>query len=286
MCVLDEAFLLGPPNWFNPDWVPPHDRESLKLFAKYRRTVPPGVIPNGPTVQGLYFMTAEGEYLGGDFANTFLTQAKQLMNQAMGRFKQVSPGAMMPVPLTRLDNTLGKAEEPGGLKLRTVTRDLPRGDNMKPGRNEMERCAHNISWLDLNSRQAAKFVTENTRKQPIESSFLMVFAKTMKDTVRGQMSDWKPANLQDGKLWTQCVGIEGEVLKLRITGHAKFREGGNSYTAQIHGQATFNKSQRRFDAFELVSSGQRTGAGGANGRQGDLGPAPMGVAYRLHRPTQ
>ena len=40
---------------------------------------------------------------------------------------------------------------------------------------------------------------------------------------------------------------------------------------------------KSFDEFTLVASGQRSGKAGANDRGSDPGPAPMGVAFRVHR---
>ena len=75
VCVADEAFLLGPPKWFKPKWLPPAGQRSLRLFQTFKRNAPAGVIPNGPTVQGVYCMTADCEFLSGFFAWAFRDRA-------------------------------------------------------------------------------------------------------------------------------------------------------------------------------------------------------------------
>jgi hypothetical protein len=60
-------------------------------------------------------------------------------------------------------------------------------------------------------------------------------------------------------------------------------EKGRSYKAQLLGRAVYDERTQAFVEFELVSVGQRSGKGGANGRENDLGPAPMGVAFKLYQ---
>ena len=68
-----------------------------------------------------------------------------------------------------------------------------------------------------------------------------------------------------------------------MQGTADLAEEERSYKAQLHGQAVYDSNTQAFVEFELVAVGQRTGKGGANGRENDLCPAPMGVAFILYQ---
>ena len=63
--------MLGPPAWLKRSWLEPNDLAGLDLFKKYRTNAPRGIVPvGGSTVQGVYCMTADGEYLAGTTLET------------------------------------------------------------------------------------------------------------------------------------------------------------------------------------------------------------------------
>ena len=109
--------------------------------------------------------------------------------------------------------------------------------------------------------------------------------ETLKDSVRGQCSDWKKGALKEGELETECIEKERERLTMRLTGFARLEQQGRAYDCRLHGKAVYDERQGRFLLFELVAAGQRSGSDEFNFRSDDLGPAPMGVAYILHQPT-
>ena len=72
-------------------WLEPNDRAGLDLFKKYRADAPPGVVPvGGSTVQGVYCMTADGEYLSGYFAWAFKDRAQDVLENGWQRFQTMS----------------------------------------------------------------------------------------------------------------------------------------------------------------------------------------------------
>jgi hypothetical protein len=166
-----------------------------------------------------------------------------------------------------------------------AVRDLPRGEDARPGREEWQRAAFNLNWIDVAPEEARAFITEATEKQPVPAALLERLArKTLKDAVRGQCSDWTKGALKDGRLATQCVKREAGRLTLRLTGFARLEQPGRAYACRLHGTAVYDTRDRRFLAFEMVAAGQRGGRDQFNFRQDYLGPAPMGVAYTLHEP--
>ncbi len=82
---------------------------------------------------------------------------------------------------------------------------------------------------------------------------------------------------------TQLVERDGDQLTLQIKGDMQFVGGGRSYNPKLFGRAIYDEQARQFRSFQLVAAGQRTGRAGANGRQHDMGPAPLGVAFTMHQ---
>ena len=279
--------MLGPPSWLQRSWLEPNDRAGLDLFKKYRASAPSGVVPvGGSTVQGVYCMTADGEYLSGYFAWAFRDRAMSVIDSGWRRFEILARARgwqPQPVPNDPLPQTLGKPVERGGMKLEAAIRDLPRGDVMHPGRNEFERCSHNAKWIDLTASQASGFVTDSeTPRQVPKSAWQELATRALKDCARGQCSDWKPEHIRGGELYKQVIDRQGARLTIRITGDMRFDNRERTYAPRLFGRAVFDEQAGQFVSFQLVAAGQRTGRAGANGRQHDLGPAPLGVAFVLH----
>ncbi len=230
-------------------------------------------------------MTPEGDYLSGYFAWAFRNRAHAMIQNGWNRFQQLArqhDWDPQPVPRNQLDYSLGKPAQPGGLKLEVTMRDLPRGNVTKPGRGVFQQCAYNISWTGFSPQEALHFVTESDEKQRLPGEILERFSKTLKDCVRGQCSDWGRGAVKQGELYTQCIRREANMLTMRVTGTARFSEGGRAYSCQLHGRVVYDKQAKRFTQFQLVASGQRRGRSQFNGRNDDPGPAPMGVAYVLY----
>ena len=231
-------------------------------------------------------MTADGDYLSGYFAWAFKDRAKGVIEGGWRRYQELARTRgwnPRPVPKDRLVQTLGKPVDRGGLKLEAAIRDLPRDNVLHPGRNEFERCAHNAKWIDLTPQQAAAFVTESETPRTIpRSAWQGLSQHALKDCARGQCGDWKPEHIRSGELFTRLIDREGDRLTVRISGDIRLEGDGRSYTPKLHGRAVYDQQAREFVSFQLVAAGQRTGRAGANARQYDMGPAPLGVAFELH----
>lgn len=286
MCVADEAFLLGPPKWLKSEWLPPADRKSMQLFQTFKRNAPAGVLPNSRTVQGVYCMTADGEFLSGFFAWAFRDRAERVIQQGWRNFEALAKKRgwkPQPVPATPLNFTGDKPVPQGGVKLEVAVRDLPRGKTLRPGNNETQRCAHNLNWINLSAKEAAAFVPTGTARQAVPGAVLTRLAiKTLKDCVRGQCPDWKKGALRDGKLYVERLSVVGNRQTIRISGFAVVSDTARSFACRLHGRIVYDTAKKSFSTFEFVAAGQRAGRTQFNFRQDDLGPAPMGVAFVMH----
>ena len=287
MCAAEEAFFLDPPRHFQDDWLP--DRQSTLLFRKFKGNAPAGLFPGGPTVQGVYCMTAEGDFLSGYFASAPRDRARRIIEEGWQRWSRLAKERghrSRPVPKTPIDSVPGQSAAAGGFKLEVAVRDLPRGEEKHPGSEEWHRRAFNLNWIDFTAEEARSFVTSERSKRKVPSGVLEKLAiETLKDSVRGQCGDWKKGALKEGEMETECIEKKGERLTMRLTGFARLEQRGRAYDCRLHGKAVYDERQGRFLRFELVAAGQRSGSDEFNFRSDDPGPAPMGVAYILHQAT-
>jgi hypothetical protein len=65
----------------------------------------------------------------------------------------------------------------------------------------------------------------------------------------------------------------------RLTGAAQEIDSG--LDLMLIGRARWSEAAQRFIGFDLIATGSRWGASQYNSRLDDLGPAPIGLAFRL-----
>jgi hypothetical protein len=273
VCVLDECFDLAPPPWLKTQWLA--NPRSTALFQQFIKNAPPLWPRNTSTHQGFYVMTAEGGYLAGNFGRTGRDQAEQLLRSSLAKFDQLaSQSGWKPkaVPTNPLPFSNGGPVPRGGLRLEAATRDLPRGNETRPGSQTWTKAAFNVNWIDFSPEEARRFVASNSQRQVIPKAMVEKLAMaTIRDNVRGQ-SGWKKGAFRDGELYAELLSQSGSTKQMRISGFVIMSEGSRVLATQVHGRATFDEA-----------AGQRQGANQFNARGDDQAAAPMGVAWRLYK---
>jgi len=167
------------------------------------------------------------------------------------------------------------------VKLQLAYRDLPRG-TLPRITSAYVRNPYNLGWFDLSAAEARSFRADSQKPVAIpQRLFRRLATQILKDAVRGQMRGWDAVALTGGALYTQLFSRENNTRIYRLTGSAILKDGARSYAPQLLGRAVYDETAKKFVGFELVAVGQRTGKGPANGRENDLGPAPIGVAFKL-----
>ena len=276
VCAADESWALDPPSWATPP-----NPVSTKLFRNYRSQASHIIPKNGSTVQGVYCMTPDGDFLSGEFACSKNDSARRVIEEGWRKFQALAERrgyAQKPVPTNRLGHQQGEPAPPGGLKLEVAVRDLPGKDGRTPGNSEWQKKAFNLNWLDLSADEAAQFVTTKREKVPLPDALVQKLAlKALKDTARGQ-SDWPRNGFRGGAMFTECVASRGGKLALRITGNVRLEGKSNHYAPAILGQAIYDSKTKAFDRFELVAAGERQGGTSANFRHDDATAGLLGVA--------
>ncbi|MFT4551332.1 MAG: hypothetical protein ACI8XO_002458 [Verrucomicrobiales bacterium] len=260
---------------------------ATKLFKTYAANAPRGTFPQQTsTHQGLYCMTPEGDYLSGKFARQTNGGARDTITSGLANWKEMvrkSNANPKPVPTDKLELFGGEVIQKGGLKLEVAYRDLPRGDVERPGDTRFPN-PYNLGWYDLTPEEAKTFVTGSKSKAAIpDQVFKKIARECLKDAVRGQMSNWKDADIKDGQLFTSLAAESGSKQTYQLSGSAEMDSGELTFSPKLHGTLTFDQATGEFTDFRLIAAGQRTGKAGANGRETDLGPAPMAIALTMYR---
>lgn len=284
VCVIEETFFLYPPEWLKN----PPNPAATRLFKKYVANSPGGLFPqNTSTYQGLYCMTAAGGYLSGKFARQNRQQAMEVLQGGLAKWKkEIADGGVAPskVPNNRLAMYGGEPLQPGGLKLEVVYRDLPRGKVKRPGNAQFPN-SYNMGWFDLSPSEAVSLVTGKRERVAVPNAIFRKLATSrFKDAVRGQMGDWKKESFRKGSLFVRMISSAGGKQVYELSGEALLKDGSLSYVSKLIGTMTFDTQSKRFLEFKMIAAGQRTGRGPANGRATDLGPAPMGISFKLYQP--
>jgi hypothetical protein len=266
----------------------PPNPAATNLFKTYVKNAPDGTFPRKTsTYQGLYCMTADGVYLSGKFARQTRDMASEAFTSGLTRWGKIAgqrsyqPKA---VPTNRLAIYGGEKIRKGGIKLEVAYRDLPRGEVRRPGNSQFPN-PYNLGWFDFTPAEARSFVTESREKVAIRDGIFRKLARMrLKDAVRGQMNDWDKGEIKGGQLFTQLVSSKGSRKTFRLSGSADMAAGERTFSPRFHGTVTFDSATGEFTDFRLIAAGQRSGKGGANGRETDLGPAPIAIALTLYQP--
>lgn len=281
---MDECFDLFPPNWLKDEWLA--NPKSTELFRRYIDKAPRNLVrPGSSTHQGVYCMTADGDFLSGHFSFASRDQTVRLLKEGQTKFKSLAAKkgwTPKVIPKNKLDVYLGKPAPTGGLKLRLAYRDFPRGAN-KIRAHRWVGKAYNMGWLDLSPAEAAEFVTDEKRAKKLSEGLVKkISTQALKDSARGQFNVQKES-YRGGELQISCVKKSAQTLTIELTGQVQIQGGGIGYQPALFGVIEYDRKTKKFTRFDVLASGQRRGAGQFNGRSEDQRAAPLGVAFELYQ---
>src|SRR5690606_2496915 len=185
-----------------------------------------------------------------------------------------------------------------GLVLRVYSRDLPRDGKELPGDWRADAWNQDFAWF--RKAELAGFVPQDpapgaTREVP-RRLVERIATLHLVDNVRGQTPAFDREHLREASLASEVIGVDGEVVHLRLSGVAKLGAEGRWRTDGFRGEpqqqqrgadftllgyADWDRKAERFTRFDLLAIGDRWGATQYNGRADDPGPAPMGVLFTI-----
>jgi hypothetical protein len=251
------------------------------------------------TRQGSYAFTAAGRFL--DSINTrdpagMAAMLRSALSRWVAPDVAVAPSAGAAEPLPVVD-PVDRDYPAAGLVLEAVARDLPRDVDTRP--DDWRKIAWNFDYVWLTREEARALVPELCQiGQQREAPWSVVRRLArfhLRDFVRGEPFSWPEEAVRHGALTTEIAGIAGEKIHLVLRGQVRLEyeahwvrpEDGEErrypcgYDCTLYGEATWDDARQRFVACDLVASGPRWGANQYNNRDDDLGPAPLGIAFRL-----
>ncbi len=248
------------------------------------------------TRQGTYATAPSGVMLASVNTND-PKQMAAMLRRAISKWNgMTSEERMLPQDPGQLKTAVNRPENrypEDGLVLRVFSRDLPRDDAPADWRKN----AWNQDFAWFKKDEARAFLPERIAKgmkAEVPAPLVHRLARlNFVDNVRGQTSPFGEKDVQTAALFTEVLSLANGVANVRITGETRTERIGNwsiagfkdmnapsaqksSINLKLFGTAKYKSAEGRFISFEMVALGTRIGATQYNGRQDDLGPAPIG----------
>lgn len=264
------------------------------------------------TRQGIYAITPSGKLLAS--INTRSSgQVADMLVRALAAFAELprEERLLQTDPALRHDeNKRYEARFPaGGVALRVTTRDLPRAEPEASRRNDWRPLAWNTDWAWL-KREEVLALCAPEPEPALGSTWTLsadlprrIARAQLVDIVRGQTGAFRDAEVERAELRVTLESLQDGVAHLRLEGSSRTQAVGRWKVAGFEradedqtrgldlvwlGHARWDRDAQRLLELELLCAGTRWGATQFNGREDDLGPAP--IAFHLEhtdlRPEQ
>lgn len=262
-----------------------------------------GRVKPSNTRQGIYAFTATGRFLAS--LNTRdAAQVASMLKRALARFAELTPaersgaGAAASTPLAHKRFEAMYPDD--GLVLHVFARDLARDKIARGWRGQ----AWNQDFAWFRKAEVDSMLPEATAgaERALPPALLHRLVRChLVDVVRGQSPAHRVEDIKDAALTLSTEAVDGDVLVLRLRGHARIERQGTwptnsfgaaqqaqmlGFDAQLLGTARYDTKTARFVSFRLLAVGERWGGTEFNGRHDDLGPSAIGVAFTLAGATE
>ena len=293
--VADEAYMLYPEGAGQLKMV--QGTPAHKFFKRYGEAMPDGDWNHGGTKQGLYMIGPDGEYLEGKSAASGVSDdIKKRMERALKRWRGLRRQknyANTPVP--KVVTTLPPHVDGKDFVLCVHSRDLPRGKgdqgrrfdpdvDLKVRWSDFRKWAWNVNWLAVDKWRV--LVPASKQRENVDAAFVTQLAREMLiDNVRGQAGVWSETAVKNAKLTMLGVRSHGST-KVMYRGEVELDDGLRSMKLKLLGDAVYDHDQGRFRELRIVALGLRQGSQRVSQREDDSGPAPIGFAINLYRPSE
>ncbi len=250
----------------------------------------------GGTRLGIYACAASGKFLGS-INSLAPDEVLGVLEGALDRWSKLDradrkPGAGLDVkPAHRWEDSFPS----GGLVLIRANRDLPTSGGPDSPRSHHWNRDH--AWFS--KAESRSLLPANPRvgdKHRVPDALVNRFARFhIVDNVRGQALPFAKPEVAGSRMRTEVLGVEGSVVRLRITGTTRAESRGvwrmgesdwkpgkaavNGIRTRLLGQGTYDLGRKRFTAFEMVGLGNRWGFTENNGRRKMSDPTPIGFVF-------
>ena len=260
------------------------------------------------TRQGLYVATVDGHLLAS-VNSTKADEVLKMMKRAVAKGQQRQAlgmaGSKEKIPKKiRRDKNYSVPFPKGGLILGETCRDLPR-----PNDPSFNNWRHNFDHAWLTAEEVAQFkpissdgngrpkTASEGQKYKIDDAVIGRMAQFhFVDQVKGEASSWDESDIKHASLNAEVVEVADDNVKIKLTGRAKCIkpptgirnpfsgtriDKDRGVDLKVSGYLVYNVQKDHFKSFDLVAHGARWGTATYNFRQRDMGPQPIGFAFRL-----
>jgi hypothetical protein len=260
------------------------------------------------TRQGLYVATTDGHLLAS-VNSARADDVMKMMKQGVAKWQQRQAlgmvGSKKKVPKkTWVDKNYSVPFPQGGMILREVCRDLPR-----PKDPSFDNWRHNFDNVWLTGEEVAQFkpvsadgkgrpkLASKGQKYEIDQAVISRLAQFhFVDQVKGEASSWDESDIKQASLNAEVIEVADDSIKIKLSGRAKCVKpptgNRNPYSGsridkergvdlKVTGYLVYDSEKDDFNSFELVAHGARWGGATYNFRKRDMGPEPIGFAFRL-----
>ncbi len=235
------------------------------------------------TKQGVYCMMPDGTYLGALFVGVQRDQVAKMLQQSLETWRKlVAEKKLTPLAVPKRAAFQNFHKEEGAEKVLIAVhyRDLPRENQKADQKGRAIGKSWNQNWLKLSR-------SEITELRPATKSWVVLPEKTvrkiavtsLKDIVYGQSPAWKDEALIAGKLEARLTGKEGERVTAEYRGTFQLRDATHAYNPTLIGEATWEGEELK--NLRWFAAGPRSGGTQYNFREGDPGPASLGISFVL-----
>jgi hypothetical protein len=259
--------------------------------------------------QGIYVVTPGGKLLAFRQRDHDPGSIAKLLSVALDQWNTLARNDRLdtepPRPARDARSRPESRAPESGLVLEVFVRDLPR----KTGPVESKLADmwnHDFAWFTREEvRSMIPMTPTPDQRYRIPEKLVRRLARFhLLDSVRG-INDARPfddKHVEKAEMYMSVVKVEGDVLHLNIEGATRAveppladavgsgrpDEKERGFEARLLGHATVDTRQTKFISFDLVAIGPRWGGRGYahSMRQDDLGPQPMGFAFRIVSPSR
>jgi hypothetical protein len=171
-----------------------------------------------------------------------------------------------------------------GLVLRCYARDLPRGEDA-PAPADWRATSWNQDFVWFTAAEARSLVPGDAKAGDVYVLPKALVRRLVRchlvDNVNGQTASYRPNEIEHAELDGTIARVDGDNVTMTLRGRTLAAGEHRSMAARLYGTATFDRASVRFTAFVLVADANSTGATRYNARDGDPGPAPLGIVFTL-----
>lgn len=237
--------------------------------------------------QGIYAATPSGKLLGSTNQRDARVVA-DMLRSALEKWSALEKKDRL-LPEAPSKDAGGQSLYPdGGLVLQVFSRDLPRKDGGETRGFWAGAWNEDYAWFTKDeARSLLPASREPGARQPAPERLARRLAKChLIDNVRGEAYPFDEADVKRAEMSLVVDRLDGDVVHFLIEGATRAEHGDHGYESKLLGRASYDLKADKFTRFDLVAAGTRWGHRSRTGaRQGDLDPAPLGIAFRLAATT-